>query len=66
MEKLAEEQKNFIKKFQYNSSKLTCAQQAILKQVCSKYIYQTKIKEYEFQDLHWDDAYSVYYDDSSK
>lgn len=62
MEKLTKEQKKIIEKFQYNASKLTYAQQTILKQVCNKSMFLTKIKGYDFQDLHWDDEYSVYYD----
>lgn len=62
MEKLAKEQKKIIEKFQDSASKLTYAQQTILKQVCNKSMSLTKIKGYDFQDLHWDDEYSVYYD----
>lgn len=62
MEKLIKEQKKIIEKCQYNASKLTYAQQTILKQVCNKSMSLTKIKGYDFQDLHWDDEYSVYYD----
>ena len=62
MGKLAKEQKENIEKFQYNASKLTYAQQTILKQVCSKCMSLIKRNGYDFQDLHWDDEYSVYYD----
>lgn len=41
---------------------LTFAQRTILKRVDNKLSANIKHDDYDFQDLHWDDVYSVYYD----
>lgn len=62
MKQLMKEEKNIITKFQSNFDKLTYAQQIILEQVYLKCNIHTIDNGYDFQDLHWDDVYSVYYD----
>ena len=66
MRNLKEKQKNTIATFRANFDKLTYAQQVILDQIYSKCDIHTINNEYDFQDLHWDDVYSVYYDNIGK
>lgn len=65
MKILSKTQKEIIEKFQNNFDKLTYAQQIILEQIYSKSNTHTIDNELDFQDLHWDDVYSVYYDNFS-
>lgn len=66
MKILSKTQKEIIEKFQNNFDKLTYAQQIILEQIYSKSNTHTIDNELDFQDLHWDDVYSVYYDNIGK
>ncbi len=66
MKILSKTQKEIIEKFQNNFDKLTYAQQIILEQIYIKCNTHTIDNESDFQDLHWDDVYSVYYDNIGK
>lgn len=41
---------------------ITYAQEVILKKIEEKSKEYSHDNEQDFQDLHWDDVYSVYYD----